>query len=146
MLKHLQKTLSQPYQSVFLVRPNPGTPRLIPINYRTIRMSSSEEPTAEDAKVLFEKLEQKFPKKTLGGERWYLVAVRLSHSLIEILTECHSDCRPYRWRSTRVCRDPVHASYRRTPLCYFRSPTGSSSQAERGACQERIHHWGVQAA
>ena len=39
-------------------------------------MGSSEEPTAEEAKVLFEKLEQKFPSKTLGGERWYLVAVR----------------------------------------------------------------------
>ncbi|CAD6589587.1 MAG: hypothetical protein ASARMPRED_004135 [Alectoria sarmentosa] len=38
-------------------------------------MSSSEEPTAEEAKVLFEKLEQNFPSKTLGAERWYLVAI-----------------------------------------------------------------------
>lgn len=38
-------------------------------------MSSSEESTAEKAKTLFEKLEQKFPSKTLGGERWYLVAI-----------------------------------------------------------------------
>lgn len=53
-------------------------------------MSSSEEPTAEGAKVLFEQLEQKFPSKTLGRERWYLVAVRLAsdpsklHGLIPI--------------------------------------------------------------
>lgn len=39
-------------------------------------MTPSEEPTAEQAKVLFEKLEQKFPSKTLGEDRWYLVAVR----------------------------------------------------------------------
>ncbi|KAL9069027.1 MAG: hypothetical protein Q9161_005785 [Pseudevernia consocians] len=38
-------------------------------------MKSTEEPTAEDAKVLFEKLEQTFPYKTLGEERWYLVAI-----------------------------------------------------------------------
>ena len=40
-------------------------------------MSSSEEPTAGEARILFEKLEQKFPSKTLGAERWYLVAVRI---------------------------------------------------------------------
>ncbi|CAF9943570.1 MAG: hypothetical protein ALECFALPRED_000704 [Alectoria fallacina] len=38
-------------------------------------MSSSEEPTVEEAKSLFEKLAQKFPSKTLGVERWYLVAI-----------------------------------------------------------------------
>ena len=39
-------------------------------------MSSSEEPTVEGARVLFEKVEQKFPSQTLGKERWYLITVR----------------------------------------------------------------------
>lgn len=34
------------------------------------------ERTSEEAKELFEKLEARFPTKTLGPERWYLVAVR----------------------------------------------------------------------
>lgn len=89
MLKGLQKTLRQTYNPVFSTRPRLRSPCLTLINH-TVRMSSSEEPTAEGAKVLFEKLEQKFPSKTLGRERWYLVAVRLSsdpsklHSLISI--------------------------------------------------------------
>ena len=41
-------------------------------------MSDLEEPTAEEAKEFFGRLEQKFPVKTLGKERWYLVAVSLS--------------------------------------------------------------------
>lgn len=81
MLKRLQKTLSQPYSPVLSTRPSPRFPRLTLINQHTIRMSSSEEPTAEEAKVLFQKLEQKFPSKTLGGERWYLVAVRHSRPI-----------------------------------------------------------------
>ena len=48
-------------------------------------MSSSEEPTAEEAKELFSMLEQTFPFKTLGKERWYLVAVRLLHGPSEPL-------------------------------------------------------------
>lgn len=78
MLRCLEKTLSKSYKPVLSIRPSPGTPHLTLVNYRTIRMNSTAEPIAEDAKVLFEKLEQTFPSKTLGGERWYLVAVRLS--------------------------------------------------------------------
>ena len=52
-------------------------------------MSSSDEPTAKDAKVLFENIEQKFPSKTLGGERWYLVAVifpsLLIHKILDVM-------------------------------------------------------------
>lgn len=77
MLKGLQKTLRQPYNTVFSYRPRLRSPCLTLINH-TVRMSSSEEPTTEGARVLFQKLEQKFPSKTLGRERWYLVAVRLS--------------------------------------------------------------------
>ena len=55
----------------------PKSPRLIILANRpqTTRMSSSKEPTAQEATELFETLEHKFPSKTLGAERWYLVAV-----------------------------------------------------------------------
>ena len=69
--------MSQPYNPVLSIRKSLRTPRLTLINHRTKKMSSSEEPTAQETKILFEKLEQKFPSKTLGRERWYLVAVRL---------------------------------------------------------------------
>jgi len=36
------------------------------------------ERTAEDAVKLFGSLEQQFPYETVGEDRWYLVAVRLS--------------------------------------------------------------------
>ena len=78
MLRRLEKTLSKSYKPALSIRPSPGTSHLTLVNHRTIRMKSTEEPTAEDAKVLFAKLEQTFPYKTLGEERWYLVAVRLS--------------------------------------------------------------------
>ncbi|KAM0794799.1 hypothetical protein BDR22DRAFT_883316 [Usnea florida] len=38
-------------------------------------MSSLKEPTAQEATELFATLEHKFPSKTLGAERWYLVAI-----------------------------------------------------------------------
>ena len=76
MLKHLQKTLRQQHNPICSIKFGPRTSRLTLINHRTISMSSSDEPTAEQAKALFEKLEQKFPSKTLGEDRWYLVAVR----------------------------------------------------------------------
>lgn len=77
MLRHLQKTLRQPHNPLLSIRPRPSrTPRLALKKHHTTTMSSSEEPTADEAKDLFEKLEQKFPSKTLGAERWYLVAVR----------------------------------------------------------------------
>ena len=41
-------------------------------------MSDSAGPTAEEATALFQSLEQKFPSKTLGEDRWYIVAVILS--------------------------------------------------------------------
>lgn len=83
MLKRLQKTLRQPQYPFVSISLDSRTSRLTLIHHRTTRMSSSEEPTAEDAKVLFEKIEQKFPSKTLGGERWYLVAV-ISPSLLTL--------------------------------------------------------------
>lgn len=85
MLKRLHKTLSQPYVSVLSIRPSPRSQRLTLTNHHTIRMSSSEEPTAEEAKALFKKIEQKFPSKTLGRERWYLVAVRFFLALFMAL-------------------------------------------------------------
>lgn len=42
------------------------------------KMSDPLEPTADDATTLFKDLEQKFPCKTLGRDRWYLIAVILS--------------------------------------------------------------------
>ena len=65
MLRYLQKTLRQRKNPVLLKK------------YYTTIMSSFEEPTAGEAKKLFEKLKQKFPSKTLGAERWYLVAVKI---------------------------------------------------------------------
>ncbi|KAK0507110.1 hypothetical protein JMJ35_010568 [Cladonia borealis] len=38
-------------------------------------MDVSSEPTAEKAITLFQELERKFPTKTLGEDRWYLIAV-----------------------------------------------------------------------
>ena len=49
--------------------------------HHATRMSSFKEPTAGEAKILFEKLEKKFPSKTLGAGKWYLVAVGPSSSL-----------------------------------------------------------------
>jgi hypothetical protein len=34
------------------------------------------DPTPEEAIRLFEAIEEKFPSKTLGEDKWYLVAVR----------------------------------------------------------------------
>ena len=39
-------------------------------------MSSTAEPTAEEARVLSKNLEQKVPYQPLGKERWYLVTVK----------------------------------------------------------------------
>ena len=135
MLKRLQKTLSQPYNHVRSLRPSLRTPRLTLINH-TYRMSSSEEPTAQGARALFEEIERKFPSKTLGRDRWYLVAVRYPcfWPVLNPRSNAKLDSRPHRRRSTRICRDFVHPSYRRTALCYPRSPTGASSSAERGTC------------
>jgi hypothetical protein len=40
-------------------------------------MSTIHEPTAEEAVALFEAIEKKFPHKTLGEDKWYIVAVRM---------------------------------------------------------------------
>jgi hypothetical protein len=38
-------------------------------------MATYRAPTADDAIALFEELQQKFPRKTVGDDIWYLVAV-----------------------------------------------------------------------
>jgi hypothetical protein len=38
-------------------------------------MAIYQEPTSEDAIALFKEIEQIFPHKTLGDDKWYLVAV-----------------------------------------------------------------------
>ena len=38
-------------------------------------MAEFHEPTAAEAITLFQTIEQKFPSKTLGEDKWYLVAV-----------------------------------------------------------------------
>ena len=43
---------------------------------KTSTMSTHLEPTAEEAIILFQELEKKFPTATLGENRWYLIAVR----------------------------------------------------------------------
>lgn len=50
-----------------------------PIPSTISKMTDTDDPTAEQATKLFQDLEQKFPSKNLGEERWYLIAVRLSH-------------------------------------------------------------------
>jgi len=42
---------------------------------KSLKMTESSEPTAEQATKLFQDLEKKFPSKTLGEDRWYLIAV-----------------------------------------------------------------------
>ena len=76
MLKHLQQNLRPSYNSPLLsINPIPKSPHLLLANRLTTRMSSSKEPTAQEATELFETLEHKFPSQTLGAEKWYLVAV-----------------------------------------------------------------------
>ena len=50
-----------------------------PVSHRSTMSTFSDlsEPTARQATALFESLEQKFPSKTLGEDRWYLIAVQL---------------------------------------------------------------------
>jgi hypothetical protein len=45
-------------------------------------MATFQGPTSEDAIALFEVIQKKFPHKTLGDDKWYLVAVsnKLSHA------------------------------------------------------------------
>ena len=74
-LKHLPKNFQLSYNPVLSTNPILKSPRLLPANRPTTRMSASKEPTAQEATELFEALEHKFPSKTLGAERWYLVAV-----------------------------------------------------------------------
>lgn len=88
MLRQVQKTLRQPHKTVLSVRPSPRFPRLGFKNHHTITMNSSDEPTVDEAKVLFERLEQKFPSKTLGIDRWYLVVVRLPFASSKPRTYC----------------------------------------------------------
>ena len=83
MLRRLHKQLSQPCITILSNRPSFRNCSPNFINH-TIRMSSSEEPTAEGAKTLFGRLEQKFPSKTLGEERWYLVAVMFSCPILSL--------------------------------------------------------------
>jgi hypothetical protein len=45
-------------------------------------MTSSElpiprDPTEDEALALFKSIEEKFPSKTLGNDKWYILAVRL---------------------------------------------------------------------
>ena len=60
MLKRLQKTLSQPLIHSPLNKTRLKTPRLTIISDRSISMSFSKEPTAEEVTGLLKKLEQKF--------------------------------------------------------------------------------------
>lgn len=39
------------------------------------------DPTADEALALFKAIEEKFPAKTLGDDKWYLLAVSLIHTL-----------------------------------------------------------------
>jgi hypothetical protein len=41
-------------------------------------ISYQDDPTAEEALVLFKKIEEKFPLTTLGSDKWYIVTVRCS--------------------------------------------------------------------
>lgn len=50
-------------------------------NKTSLKMSGTSEPTAEQATKLFQDLEQKFPSKSLGEDRWYLIAVCYSNCL-----------------------------------------------------------------
>ena len=38
-------------------------------------MATIHEPTADEAVALFHAIEEKFPHKTVGKDKWYLVAV-----------------------------------------------------------------------
>lgn len=38
-------------------------------------MSTYKDPTPEEAIALFKEIEAKFPHKTLGDDKWYLVVV-----------------------------------------------------------------------
>lgn len=82
MSRRLRKTFGQAYDSVLPIRLGPRGPRLTVIQHNTVRMISSEGPTAKEAQSLFGKLEQTFPSKILGEERWYLVAVKILSHLI----------------------------------------------------------------
>jgi len=46
-----------------------------PHKTKSLQMGDPSEPTAEQATKLFQDLERRFPSKTLGENRWYLVAV-----------------------------------------------------------------------
>jgi hypothetical protein len=47
----------------------------------------SRDPTDEEALALFEALEEKFPSKTLGDDKWYVLAVRNSSIIPSIYTD-----------------------------------------------------------
>lgn len=65
---------------------------------------------------------------------------------LELWPDLEVDCCTYRRPSTWLRRNFVYISCWTTTLCYLRIPTGSSSSAERGTCQKRVHYWSVQSS
>jgi len=66
-------------------------------------MATLQEPTPEQAVSLFKEIEDLFPHKTLGGDKWYLVAV--SSISITILRSDGRSCLPsYAWSRTLLQR------------------------------------------
>jgi len=68
-------------------------------------MATFHEPTAAEAIALFETIEQKFPSKTLGDGKWYLVAVSNADLLSSPLTLSYSPRPGARLRRGRLILD-----------------------------------------
>jgi len=49
-------------------------------------MVTIHEPTVDEAVALFQAIEEKFPHKTLGDDKWYLVVVSLQLFILQRAT------------------------------------------------------------
>lgn len=128
--------------------------RLVP------NMTDTSEPTSEQATALFEELEQGFPSKSLGEDRWYLVAVNTLHPILStsfpslhnailvlhsLANSHHSDLRPHRRRAARIRRSPLQTPYRTASLLHIRSASTARPPLTRSACQMRLNRRRMQA-
>lgn len=106
------------------------------------------EPTAEHTFALFESIEQKFPNKSLGEDKWYLVAVLYLAILSndEQETDISLPARRARWQHRATPgRNPLPIPDRETRVFHSRLSKSIDETAARSTGKMRVSRGRVQA-
>lgn len=72
------------------------------------------DPTEDEAIALFTAVQELFPSKTLGTEKWYLLTVRSNRVLLHQALTLRSACSHCRRWPTRICTSPVQGAHQET--------------------------------